>query len=161
MLAILTYVAGCGFQPLYGERQSAEGAAASLGQISVPPIPERLGQLLRIELIHRLTPTGQPQSPAYVLDVELRESKQDLAVRKDATATRANLIIAATFRLISVQSEQTLFTGTVRSINSYNILDADFATLSAESDARQRAVRDLATEIRSRLGIFLSRPTDA
>ncbi len=117
--------------------------------------------MLRIELTNRLTPNGQPRSPVFVLDVDVTESKQSLAVRKDATATRANLIIVATFNLRNVQTEKRVFAGTVRSINSYNILDADFATLSAESDARRRAVRDLATEIRSRLGIFLSKPTGA
>lgn len=152
----MVLLAGCGFTPLYGQQQASANASSALRQISVPPIPERLGQLLRIELTNQLTPNGQPRSPAYVLDVSLTESKRDLAVRKDATATRANLIITASFKLQDVQAEKVLFDGKVRSVNSYNILDADFATLSAESDARRRAARDLATEIRSRLGVFLS-----
>lgn len=152
-------VSSCGFEPLHGRQQSGESASSALRQISVPPIPERLGQLLRIELTNRLSPNGPPRVPAYVLDVSIVESKQNLAVRKDATATRANLIVTATFSLRDVQTDENLLDGTVRSINSYNILDADFATLSAEADARRRATRDLATEIRSRLGIFLSQPT--
>jgi len=131
----------------------------ALSEISVPPIPERLGQLLRIELTNRLTPNGPPRAPAYVLNVQVTESKQSLGVRKDATATRANLIITANFNLFDTQADENLLDGTVRSINSYNILDADFATLSAEADARRRAARDLATEIQSRLGIFLSQAT--
>jgi LPS-assembly lipoprotein len=94
-----------------------------------------------------------------VLNVKLSESKQSLGVRKDATATRANLIITANFDLLDKQAGEKLLSGKVRSINSYNILDAEFATLSAESDARRRAARDLAAEIQSRLGMFLSRPT--
>jgi len=122
----------------------------------VPPIPERLGQLLRIELTNRLNPQGLPQTPIYTLKVSVKENKQNLAVRKDATATRANLIIVANFELANIADKKGLFTGNIKSVNSYDILDADLATLSAESDARRRAARDLATEIKSRLGIFLS-----
>ncbi len=155
----MVLVTGCGFTPLHGQRQSGDSASVALQQISVPPIPERLGQLLRIELTNRLNPKGPPRTPAYVLNISLTEVKQDLAVRKDATATRANLIITASFALKGVQAKKILLAGSVRSVNSYNILDADFATLSAESDARRRAARDLATEINSRLGIFLSKQT--
>ncbi|NNE85602.1 MAG: hypothetical protein HKN28_16685 [Alphaproteobacteria bacterium] len=154
--AVMALLAGCGFTPLHGQQQAGANATSALRQVSVSPIAERVGQLLRIELTNQLTPNGQPRSPAYVLDVSLTESKRDLAVRKDATATRANLIITASFKLQDVQAEKILLDGKVRSVNSYNILDADFATLSAESDARRRAARDLATEIRSRLGVFLS-----
>ena len=94
-----------------------------------------------------------------MLNVSVSESKRDLAIRKDATATRANLIITASFILKREQGGEVIFKGQVRSANSYNILDADFATLSAESDARRRAARDLATEITSRLGVFLAQRT--
>jgi LPS-assembly lipoprotein len=157
--AAMALLTGCGFTPLHGQQKAGASATAALQQISVPPIPERLGQLLRIELTNQLTPNGQPRSPAYVLSVSVTESQQDLAVRRDATATRANLIITASFKLREVQSDEIVLSGAARSVNSYNILDADFATLSAESDSRRRASRDLATEIRSRLGIFLSQQT--
>jgi LPS-assembly lipoprotein len=154
----MVLVAACGFEPLHGRQQSGASATSALSLISIPPIPDRLGQLLRIELANRLTPKGPPRVSAYILNVTLSESKQSLGVRKDATATRANLIISANFNLFDTRADKTLLSGTVRSINSYNILDADFATLSAESDARRRASRDLATEIQSRLGLFLSQP---
>ena len=157
--AALLFVTGCGFQPLYGPQQIGADGVSPLQQIAVSPIPERVGQLLRIELTKNLNPKGPPATPVYRLGVTVRESKQNLAVRKDATATRANLIIVATYTLSDAQSRQTLLKGSVRSINSYNILDADFATLSAEADARRRAARDLATEIQSRVGLFLARPT--
>jgi LPS-assembly lipoprotein len=155
----MVLVTACGFEPLHGRQQSGASATSALSLISIPPIPDRLGQLLRFELANRLTPKGPPRVPAYVLSVTLSEYEQNLGIRKDATATRANLIISASFNLFDTRAGKKLFEGTVRSINSYNILDADFATLSAESDARRRASRDLATEIQSRLGLFLSQPT--
>lgn len=154
----MVLVTGCGFEPLHGRPESGNETTAALRQISVSPIPERLGQLLRIELTNQLNPTGAPRKPAFVLVVSVNESKQDLAIRKDDVATRANLIITARFDLKDARTDKNLFGGSARSINSYNILEADFATLTAEADARRRGTRDLATEIGSRLGIFLSQP---
>ncbi len=157
----MVLITGCGFEPLHGRPETGNQTTTALSQVSVHPIPERLGQLLRIELTNQLTPLGPPKAPAYVLNVDVSEVKQELGVRKDDTATRANLIITATFELTNTQTNENLFSGTVRSINSYNILDADFATLTAEADARRRGTRDLATEIGTRLGIFLSQPTNS
>lgn len=154
----LVVIAGCGFQPLYRQQTTGVEPVDALRDINVLPIPERVGQILRIELANRLTPTGAPAVPAYLLAVDITERKQDLGIREDATATRANLILTADFSLLDAQTRQSVFGGSVRSANSYNILDADFATLSAEADARRRAARDLAIEIESRLGIFLAQP---
>jgi len=150
-------VAGCGFQPMYGKLPGSADTDEALSRIAIQPIPERFGQLLRIELGKRLNPRGVEITPAYTLSVKVNENKQNLAVRKDDTATRANLIIQAEFLLGDVRTKEVVFTGKVRSINSYDILDAQFATLSAENDARRRAARDLANEIGSRVGVFLTR----
>ena len=150
ILAFLVLLAGCGFQPLHGRPDAGNQTTTALSLVSVAPIPDRLGQLLRIELTNQLTPLGPPKSPAYVLAIDVNEVKQELGVRKDATATRANLIFTATFKLTDTETNESLFSGTVRSINSYNILDEDFAPLTAETDARRRGARDLATEIGAR-----------
>ena len=155
----MVLLAACGFEPLHGRQQSGSDTSTELSKIAVPPIPDRLGQMLRIELTNQLTPKGQPRAPLYVLTVSVNENKQDLAIRKDATATRANLTITATFSLTDKKTNKSVFNGSLRSVNSYNIIDADFATLTAENDARRRGVRVLATEIGLRLGVFLSQPT--
>jgi LPS-assembly lipoprotein len=41
--------------------------------------------------------------------------------------------------------------------NSYDLLRNKFATLAAEDDARTRALRELAEEIRTRLAIYFER----
>jgi LPS-assembly lipoprotein len=102
----MVLVAGCGFEPLHGRPEAGNQTTSALSQISVPPIPERLGQLLRIELTNQLTPLGPPQKPAYVLNVSVSEVRRELGVRKDATATRANLIITARFNLTNIQTNE-------------------------------------------------------
>ena len=145
----------CGFRPLHAARSG--GAEQNLAQVKIAIIADRTGQKLHNLLRDKLNPKGAAAKPRYVLRVTLKESIRNLAIRKDEIATRANLLLRATFRLDRLADKAQLLSGTAASTNSYNILRSDFATLSAESDARDRAVREISHEIRSRIAIFLDR----
>ena len=144
----------CGFEPLHLHKQNTVKVSEVLNRIHVLPIPERTGQLLRINLTNQLNPKGPSKETDYILSATLSEKKRDLGVRKDATATRTDLIITASYVLQDIKKNTTLISGTVKSVTSYNILDADFANRSAEEDARRRASLDLSTQISTRLSIF-------
>jgi len=148
-------LAGCGFQPLHSKKAGA--SAAGLAEIRIAPIADRIGQQLHNLLLDKLTPLGPPAVARYVLRVTLSESLQNLAVRKDDVATRANLVMRARFSLARPLDDTPLMTSNAISANSYNILRQEFPTLSAENDARARAVRELSDEIRTRIAIYLSR----
>lgn len=150
-------LAACGFEPLYGEQETGPSAEDVLGYVRVAPIADRVGQLVRIELENRMFTTDTPR-PVYTLKVELTESKKNLAVRRDASATRANLTLSASFELNRIVDNVRVMGGGVRSVSGYDILTSDFATFAAETDARKRAARDIADGIVERLAIFLSRP---
>lgn len=156
LVVTLLGLTACGFEPLYGEQDQRIATEDLLSRVSVPPIADRLGQLVRIELTNRLTPRPAPK-PLYVLSVQLSESKQGLAVRRDASATRANFIITATYELVPVGGGEALLSGNIQSTNGYDILLSDFATLAAENDARRRGARDIADAVVDRLAVFLSR----
>ena len=149
-------VQACGFRPLHGER--AGGEASQLAAISIGVIPDRLGQKFRNLLLDRLTPLGPPARPQYVLSVTLSEGLQSLGLRKDATATRANLTISVNFTLARVGDKTARYSASAFSTNSYNILESDFATLSARINARDRALRSLSEDIRARLASALANP---
>ncbi len=155
---LLATVTACGFRPLYGP--TADGRPETLEKlsaVSVGRIQDRTGQLVRNELLNRINPRGQPANPSVHLSVNVNESIQNLAVQRDETATRANLILQASFKLTDTDTSDLLFEGNVQSIASYNIsTSADFATLSAETDARRRGASDLADEITARVAIFLA-----
>jgi LPS-assembly lipoprotein len=157
-LGLALVITGCGFQPLYSER--GPGNAAALALIEVDPIKDRVGQKFRALLQEKLSPKGPPYRPGYVLVVTLAESRRGLAIRKDESATRANLVLSATFSLrptgVGFYNVAALpFSGSVTSTNSYNVLQSEFATQSAETDARDRALRILAEEIRLRIAMAL------
>jgi LPS-assembly lipoprotein len=157
LVAALLGLSACGFEPLYGDQDNGVATEDLLSRVFVPPIADRLGQLVRIELTNRLTPRPA-QDPLYVVTVEVNESRQGLAVRRDDSATRANLILNVQFVLTRFSSSDPLLSGQIQSTNGFDILVSDFATLAAEKGARRRGARDIADGIVDRLSLFLSRP---
>ncbi len=144
----------CGFEPLYGSPSGV--APAQLAAIRIAPIQDRTGQMLRNDLLDRLTPHGVPAQPRYVLEVRLAESKQELAIRPDETATRAALVFSASYMLYTARTHESVAAGSATTEVSYNILRQGFATVSSETEARRQAMRDLSERIRTRLSVALS-----
>src|SRR5690606_38257871 len=120
------------------------------------PLRDRVGQQMHNFLRDRLNPHGQPVSPSYRLRVELAETRTNLGVRRDETATRANLRMDANFALLNYDSDTPLLTGRSSSTTSYDILRNPFATTVSEEDARDRALREVADDIETRLAVYFS-----
>jgi|APSaa5957512535_1039671.scaffolds.fasta_scaffold01111_5 LPS-assembly lipoprotein len=154
LVIIIGLLSGCGFTPVYSGT-SGDKVKHDLSSIGVEPIKDRIGQRLRNHLIDIINPAGRPAKPVYSLSIDLRESKQTLAVQKTEIATRANLRFTARFGLARRGQSGALLTGQSTSITSYNILTSEFATLAAERNARDRAARELSIEIANQLAIFL------
>ena len=105
----------------------------------------------------QLNPGGQPARPVYVLDVRLTLHTEKVGIRKDETATRANLFLDSRFTLRAAADNRVLYEDQVSSINSYNILDQPYPTDVAEADALSRGLRELSEDIKLRLaGYFAS-----
>lgn len=157
LLAGLFLLGACGFRPLYGTAEDGSSAFDELETVQVAPLPDRTGQRLHNLLRDRINPRGQPQAPKYILQITLSEDLENLAIEQDETATRANLKLSARFSLVSVEGGQVVFRGGSNSVNSYNIVDSQFATFVSERDARDRALRELSEDIRLRLATYFTR----
>ncbi len=161
MVALIA-LAGCGFQPLYatgddGETVTEDGLAAT----RIQPIAGRTGQQLHNLLRDRLNPAGQSTTPDYVLEVAVSKRITELGIRVDETATRANLTMTARFTLRNAKTKRALLSSKSVSVNSYNILDALYATTVAENDAVKRGLRELANDIRLRLAVYFANSSTA
>ncbi len=158
LIGIALGLSACGFRPLYDVPDNqAMPPVGHMAEIRISPLPDRIGQQMHNLLRDRLNPAGQPLDPTYTLDIRLSESRTKLGIRKDETATRANLNLSAQFTLNSTQSGSRLFSDRARTASSYNILTSPFSTGFAEDNARARALRELADASQTRLGIFFSR----
>lgn len=156
ILAVLP-VAACGFEPLYGNRDAPGDAVFNdFHQVKIATIPERSGQMLRNELLDRLNYRGEPAQPRYELKVALKEERRDVLVRSDEVATAADLTLTASYELVDRTSNAVLAKGAPRSINRYNVLASPYATLNSAEDARRRAAKQLAEDIRTRLAVYFT-----
>lgn len=145
----------CGFKPLYGDHASSV-SQASLAQVRLPPLRDRVGQLLHIRLSKGMHPRGKPRNPVWELVIKLTTRTENLGIRKDETATRANLTLEARFELRQIATGRVSFKGRSVITISYNILESRFGTLASRTDATRRATRELADNIKTRVALFLS-----
>lgn len=148
---------GCGFQPVYGSFADRAAPVEQLNLVQIDPIPDRTGQVLRNLLIDRFYPAGRPADPKYRLAVALASSEESLGIRPDATATRARLRLQASYELIDVATGQVVYRTFSRALVSYNLLEAQYATLVSQQDAYERGLVELSEDIRTRLALYFKR----
>ena len=111
LILILLFLAGCGFSPLYVERESGSkwyynakfdtSIVEEMQQVKVEPIADRFGQQLRNNLLDSLTPKGAPKHPKYRLFVKLTSKRTyDQALRQDITATRRMVVYKVSYYMM-------------------------------------------------------------
>jgi len=154
---LLLMVGACGFQPLYGRTGDNAKVQAQLSQTYILPIAGRTGQILRNNLLDRVTPTGIPKSAAYQLKVDLDAKKSGVAIDTDSSTNRVNLTLRARYTLLDKTGKTSFYNGVAQSISAYNVVDSDFANLSAEKNAEKRSSIVLAEEIHRQLSVYFSR----
>lgn len=158
-LVLPAAVAGCGWTPLYADREAGP-ADAELAAIKVAPIAERIGQRLELALRQSLDPSGEAKK-RYVLQTTLQTVRADLGVQSQGLGTRGKLDVVATFKLSDIASGAVLLTNTVHVADSFDIVANEYAAVVAEDDARVRSVEELRRDIVTRLTLFLQRRASA
>ncbi|MCB9958725.1 MAG: hypothetical protein H6843_09000 [Rhodospirillaceae bacterium] len=159
-LAAALALAACGYQPLYGT--SGDGGTdvvAEMARVSVDVIADRQGQILRRLLTERITPRGRPADPRWRLETQLVQSTERIGITETDVATRANITLAATYRLIDLADGSVAFQDGTSSITGFDILSDEYATEVSRDSARDAALDQIAEDISRRLAIyFRSRP---
>jgi len=153
IVAVTVALSGCGFTPLYGKSglSSSPEVVDAMSTVSIRPLPDRQGQKLRQVLREGLQPTGLTRV-VYDLDVTFGQRIEELGIRPDATSSRANLVMVASFSLY--EKGQRVYGDSVQSLVSYNILDDQYATVASQADAEGRGIRQIGEEIKTRLAVY-------
>jgi LPS-assembly lipoprotein len=154
LAAVAFALSGCGLHPLYG-KTNAE-VVPELQSIKIASIADRIGQELRNLLYTQLTPGGEPAQPKYRLDTTLRESVHSQAIQQNEVATRTNLGITAHYSLIEIGTGRVLTKYVSSATVSYDIVQSEFATLSAQKDAERRALREIGDEMTVQLSFYFT-----
>ena len=156
IIAALTALLGCGWEPLYADPQTGP-ASEELRAIKVNPIPERIGQRLEIALRNSFNPSGEPTPPRYLLTTSLISVLGNLGIQSEGLATLGQIDAYATVTLVDLQNHATLLTNTVHVANSFDLNPNQYSTIVGEDDARNRCVAELDQEIVARLTMFMQR----
>jgi len=163
---VMLALAGCGFRPLYGRYGVNPGAQRIFASIYVTPIDgDRVGYQLRNSLIDLLQASQSAAGTIYRLDVQLKETRQGVAVQPNASITRYNYTLYAEYALTDARSGKVVTRGTQSTLSAYNVMPSSstsaYSTLTARQDAQKRAAEDIANRIRMDLGVFFSQRATA
>lgn len=147
---------GCGFRPLHSVGiHGKKFTPRDLSGIRIDQLDNRNGQMVRNLLIELFSTAENVSKPRYRMSIKIRENKEGLGLQRDDTVTRFNLRMSGSFSLIETKSKKAVLNGKARSIAAYNVVRSDYANLVAQSDARRRATRAIAEDIRNQTVIFL------
>ena len=138
------FLCGCGFQPLYVEKKHDNmwyyggdfdtSISDEMAKISIEPIADRFGQVLRNNLLDLLTPKGSPKEPKYRLFASLASKREtDQALRSDITATRKMVVYKVSYYM--TEDGRQVMKGDSVAYTSYDILANPYSTTIARKKA--------------------------
>jgi LPS-assembly lipoprotein len=150
-------LSACGFRPMYGgSTVGGANVAESMKAVDVTPIPGRVGQKVRNELIFTNTGGGYAPEPKYRLDIAVKESVVDQLVRITGDATGQVYQLDATFKLVDLRNRQIVYQGTAISRAPYNRFQEIFANVRARYDAENRAARTVSESIKTQIAAHVA-----
>jgi len=146
----------CGFHPLYATNDTTSGARDVFASIYVEPIAqERTGYDLRNRLITLLRSPMRAQDAAYTLTVTVTETREGVALQNDATITRYDLALVAKYELKN-QKLDTVTSGQESTLESFDVAQSPYASLTGQEEAEKRAAEDMAEHIRIDLSVHFA-----
>jgi LPS-assembly lipoprotein len=148
-LAVL--LSACGFQPMY----APAGGGSAIGPVSIGEIEGKAGHVLRTELT-RLLAVENDGSPPMSLQITLSEQVTQLGIRRDESATRAELRLIANYVLTPPPNSGRVMRGSVLTTVNYEVPTAAFGEIAAQDDARERAAETMAQRFRAELALRLA-----
>ena len=148
-------LAGCGIQPLYGTTAGGSRLASAMAGVDVTPIPGRVGQRVRNELIFENTGGSGQTGTTYKLDIVIKESLTNELVKISGDAKSQVYQLDATFKLIS-NDGRVVLEGKATSRAPYERFETIFSNVRARYDAENRAARTVAESIKVRIAAYLS-----
>jgi LPS-assembly lipoprotein len=148
-------LAGCGIQPLYGTTAGGSRLAAAMAGVDITPIPGRVGQRVRNELIFENTGGSGQAGTTYKLDIVIKESLTNELVKISGDAKSQVYELDATFKLIS-NDGRVVLEGKATSRAPYERFETIFSNVRARYDAENRAARTVAESIKVRIAAYLS-----
>ena len=155
VVAAALLLAGCGYRPLYGSSSETAGVAATLSSVSIPEAEDRVGQLIRNDLLSSMRAGEGEQKYTLLLKPVVKRS--GVIDKPQPNVTRDAITLAVSYELVERSSGTVVHTGKTFSYASFDIIRQPFADLQAETNATERAVHEVSSDIRTRLAAYFAK----
>lgn len=162
MVAVASFLAlglqGCGnggFQPLYG---SLGGASVTdeLASYDIAPIPGRVGQRIRNELVFQRT-GGAPTAPDVAsarVDVVIKESITSTLVTITGDSASQIYQLEVEYRIVDLKTQKVINQGRTFARAGFERHQAIYSNVRAREDAENRAAAHISGDLKTRLAAF-------
>ena len=155
VVAAALLLAGCGYRPLYGSSSETAGVAATLSSVSIPEAEDRVGQLIRNDRLSSMRAGEGEQKYTLLLKPVVKRS--GVIDKPQPNVTRDAITLAVSYELVERSSGTVVHTGKTFSNASFDIIRQPFADLQAETNATERAVHEVSSDIRTRLAAYFAK----
>jgi len=166
VMALAALTAGC-FQPMYAEHaDGSPGLRDKLMGVELPPVDKpnasheaRLGVEIRNALAFTLYGGATGSTPTHRLELKFTTSRSSLIINPNTgLPTSENIGIDAQYNLVDLSTNKSVMTGSTFSRVSYDVPGVltmqRFARTRALQDAEDRAAKEIADNIQTRLASF-------
>ena len=154
LLVVALALGGCGYHPLYGTSADGSGVTATLASVSIPEATDRVGQIIRNDLISTMrSGTGEDR---YALLIKPMVRTSSVIDQLQPAVTRQSLTLSASFDLVDKVSGVTLHSGKTFSQASFDVIRQPFADMQAQTNATERAAHEVSADIRTRIAAYFS-----
>ena len=162
LFAAATVLSACGdggLRPLYGVSASGADVPEQLKRVDFAPIPGRVGQRIRNEMIFQTTGGGNPLPPTHRVEVVLNENLTSTLVNVQGEAAGQVYSVQAAFRVVDIKDKKVVFQGTSHARAGFERFESIYSNVRAREDAENRVARTIADDLKTRLATYLSRAT--
>jgi LPS-assembly lipoprotein len=154
LLAAALALAGCGYRPLYGSSSESAGVAATLSSIAIPEAEDRVGQLIRNDLLSSMQAGKGEQK--YTLLLKPVVKRNGVIDKSEPSVTRDAIMLSVSYELVERANGNIVSQGKTFSQASFDVIRQPFADLQAETNATERAAHEVSADIRTRLAAYFA-----
>lgn len=154
LLSAALLLAGCGYRPLYSSSSESAGVAATMASVTIPEAEDRVGQLIRNDLISSMQ-AGKGEDK-YTLVLEHTVKNNSIIDKPQPDVTRNAILLSVNYELVDRATGTVVAKGKTFSQASYDVIRQPFADLQAETNATERAVHEVSADIRTRVAAYFA-----
>lgn len=154
LLTAALVLAGCGYKPLYSSTSESAGVAATMASVTIPEAEDRVGQLIRNDLISTMQAGKGEDKYTLLLTTSSRINK--IIDKPQPQVSRSAVFLSVTYELVDRASGTTVAQGKTFSQASFDVIRQPFADLQAETNATERVAREVSADIRTRIAAYFA-----